>query len=102
MPLRPLLFALCSLLFVSCEHSLVRKGADGSITISDGSAASKSAYEETIIDVPGLGTVTKKKWAKDQTAVPSKWLFWGGMPKMLDAVGGVAGDVAGGVDKVIK
>jgi hypothetical protein len=89
-------------LMCSCQHTLVRKGADGSLTISDGSAASKSAYEETTITVPGLGTVTKKTWAKDETEVPRKWMFWGGMPKMLDSVGGVAGDVANGVDKVIK
>lgn len=88
---------------VSCEHSLAHKGADGSITISDGSAASRvKGHQEIIIDVPGFGTVTKRTWDRDQTAVLKSSLMWSGVPKVMSAGGEMTKDIATGVGTVIK
>jgi hypothetical protein len=96
------LLPLLCLGLVSCEGTVMRKSAAGDITFADGSAGEKSTLETMTVTLPDGTKIEKFKLGKDQADLLRRYLFWAGMPKMLDAVGGVAGDVANGVDKVIK
>lgn len=103
---QPLALLLC-LALVSCEGTVVRKGRDKlgneTITIADGSAATRvKGHQEVIVEVPGFGTVTKRTWDRDQTAVPKGWMMWGGLPSALTSGGKMTKDVADGVGAVIK